>query len=259
MNNAPNEQQQTWQAERYRERAGYVAAHGAGVVDLLAPRAGERVLDVGCGDGTLTMKIVEAGAHVVGIDQSAEQVEAATALGLDARVGDVLALDEQDAFDAVFSSAVLHWVQSPDLAAGNIFKAIKPGGRFVGEFGGAGNVQRVSDAILLALGERGVDGMMAWPWYFPTDAEYRDVLERAGFEVQEIMLFERPTPLPGGIGEWVEILAQPFLTLVSDDDRPGLLESIERHAEPWLCDEAGQWHADYVRLRFAAHKPEVND
>lgn len=252
----PSTNSQTWQADRYRDRAGYVAAEGAGVVDLLAPQAGERVLDVGCGDGTLTKSIADTGAHVSGIDQSENQIAAAQALGVDARVADILNFDEVEAYDAVFSSAVLHWVKDAETAAANIYRALKPGGRFVGEFGGAGNVQRVSDSILLALGERGIDGMSVWPWYFPTDAAYRTVLEDCGFTVESIELFERPTPLPGGVGEWAEILAQPFLGLVDDDARPELLSAIERHAKRWLFDEEKGWHADYVRLRFAATKPE---
>ena len=249
--------QQTWNASRYRERAAYVAAHGADVAGMLAPMPGERILDVGCGDGTLTRTIADNGACVVGMDQSADQVAAAQALGLDARVGNVLELNEAESFDAVFSSAVLHWVKDAERAATNIFRAIKPGGRFVAEFGGAGNVQRVSDAILLALGERGIDGMIAWPWYFPTDSAYQGILEQCGFEVHEIMLFERPTPLPGGLAEWVEILAQPFLSLIADSEREELLSSIEQHARPWLCDQDGNWHVDYVRLRLRAEKPRA--
>jgi len=255
--NIDTPEQQTWNASRYRERAGYVAAHGAGVVDLLAPQPGEAILDVGCGDGTLTKSIADHGADVTGIDRSEDQVAAAQALGLKAHQGDVLELDALESYDAVFSSAVLHWVKDAEQAANNIFQALKPGGRFVGEFGGAGNVQRVSDAILLALGERGIDGMAAWPWYFPTDDEYRILLERCGFVVEDIKLFERPTPLPGGLGEWVEILAQPFLSLIPENQRPELLKAIEAHAQPWLCDEQGAWHVDYVRLRFVATRPEA--
>lgn len=251
-------QTQVWNAALYRDRAAYVAEHGSPVVDLLAPRAGERILDVGCGDGTLTRQIADAGAMVTGIDKSLDQIAAARELGLDARVGDVCEPVDETAYDAAFTSAVLHWVLDADRAAVNVFNALKPGGRFVGEFGGAGNVRRVSDAILLALGEYGIDGMSVWPWYFPTDDDYAKVLRDAGFEVAQIGLFERPTALPGGLGEWVKILAQPFLAPVDESIRPDLLDAVERHAEPWLRGDDGVWRVDYVRLRFAAFKPDGN-
>lgn len=254
--NSSSEKGQTWDAARYRERAGYVAAHGKGVVELLAPRAGERILDVGCGDGTLTREIAETGAEVVGIDASEDQVAAARTLGLDARPGDVCKLEFDGEFDAVFSSAVLHWVLDAETAAANIAQALKPGGRFVGEFGGAGNVKTVADALIKALGDRGLDGMQAWPWYFPTESQYTAVLESVGFNVRHIELFERPTRLPGGLDEWIEILARPFLGLVSEADRPALLSDAEGYAAPTLRDADGTWHVDYVRLRFAALKAD---
>ena len=252
----PADTSQTWNAAEYRERAGYVAAHGRGVVELLAPQAGERILDVGCGDGTLTQELVASGARVIGIDASESQVEAARNLGLDAQLADVCALTFEAEFDAVFSSAVLHWVLDAQRAAASIARALKPGGRFVGEFGGADNVRTVSDALLRALNDRRIDGMQAWPWYFPDEAAYTDVLNNAGFDVHHIELFERPTPITGSLGEWIGILARPFLGLVDESERPALLADAERYAAPALRGADGAWHVDYVRLRFAAKKAD---
>ena len=126
------------------------------VVDLLAPRPGERILDLGCGDGALTEKLAAAGCDVVGADASAELVKAARARGLDARLMNGEALDFDGEFDAVFSNAALHWMLRPDAVIDGVYRALKPGGRFVGEFGGAGNVATIASALEAALDRRGL-------------------------------------------------------------------------------------------------------
>ena len=137
------EGRQHWDPERYSRVAGFVPALGQPVVDLLAPKPGERILDLGCGDGPLTLKLQELGAHVVGVDASPDQIAAAQRLGLDARVVDAHDLRLPPAFDAVFSNAALHWMKKPDAVIAGVWRALKPGGRFVGEMGAAGNVGTV--------------------------------------------------------------------------------------------------------------------
>ncbi len=79
---------QSWDPDAYARNARFVSDLGAPVLELLAPQAGERILDLGCGDGALTIKLAEMGCDVVGVDSSAPQIEAARRLGLDARVAD---------------------------------------------------------------------------------------------------------------------------------------------------------------------------
>jgi trans-aconitate methyltransferase len=221
---------------------------------LLAPRGGERILDLGCGDGALTKKLVELGCEVVAIDSSAAQVEAARQLGLDARVIDAEALRFQEEFDAVFSNAVLHWIRQPDTMIRGVYRALRPGGRFVAECGGAGCVHTVRSALVEALGRRGIDGEARVPWYFPTPDDYGARLERGGFRVDHIALFPRPTPLPGDILGWLEVFAQSFLQGLSEKERREYLEEVRAAVESKLRDANGVWVADYVRLRFAASK-----
>ena len=246
-----SEASQRWDPERYRRNASFVAAGGEPVLDLLAPRAGERILDLGCGEGALTRLIAER-ATVVGIDASAEQVASARARGLDARVMDAAALPFQAEFDAVFSNAALHWMKDLDAVAACVRRALKPGGRFVAEMGGEGNVAAVRRALHHALARRGVDAAAADPWRFLSVAEGRALLERHGFAVRSIELFSRPTKLPGTLADWLDTFAESFLNRLDPGQRGPVKAEIEEYVKDRLSDGAGHWTVDYVRLRFAA-------
>ena len=246
---------QRWDPGRYQETAGFVAVLGAPLLDLLAPKPGERILDLGCGDGALTEKIA-AVADVVAVDASADQVKGARARGLNAHVMDGTRLAFAAEFDAVFSNAALHWMRDPDAVIAGVWRALKPGGRFVAECGGAGNVERIMAALVAALDRRGLDGRAAVPWYFPAPEEYRARLERRGFRVESIALIPRPTPLPGPLGDWLDTFAESFVAAVPEGERADLKREIEAELRPALVDAAGVWVADYVRLRFVAWKPK---
>jgi trans-aconitate methyltransferase len=245
---------QTWDPERYARNARFVADLGAPVVELLAPKSGERILDLGCGDGALTEKLVELGCEVVGVDGSAEQVAAARARGLDARVVDGQDLRFAGEFDAVFSNAALHWMKRPDDVIAGVWRALRKGGRFVGELGGYGCVANIKAALIAALARRGVDGAALDPWYFPTVEDYRSRLETRGFAVGYIALIPRPTPLPGDVTAWLETFAESFTSGLPPAARPAFLDEVREDLRGTLCDADGRWTADYVRLRFAATK-----
>lgn len=241
---------QTWNARGYAENARFVADLGLPVLDLLAPQRGERILDVGCGDGALTARIAASGAEVVGIDSSPELVAAARAAGVDARLMDARDIAFSEHFDAVFTNAALHWVTQAERVVAGVKRVVRPGGRFVGEFGGQGNVAAVRVALEAVLESHGLH--VASPWYFPTADEYAQLLASAGFVVEVVALLPRPTPLPTGLRGWLETFANPFVAAVEPARRDEIFAAVETLLAPILRDRAGLWTLDYVRLRFAA-------
>jgi SAM-dependent methyltransferase len=195
------------------------------------------------------------GCRVIGVDGSAAQVAAARARGLDVAVMDGERLSFDAAFDAVFSNAALHWMKDADAVIAGVWRALKPGGRFVGECGGHGCVARIEAALVAALGRRGIDGQRANPWYFPTTEDYGGRLAAQGFQVNYIALIPRPTPLPGDITGWLDTFAESFSAALPAAQRPVFIDEVRDALRPHLCDAQGTWTADYVRLRFAAERP----
>lgn len=248
-----SEPAQTWEAERYARNAHFVPALGQPVLELLKPQPGERILDLGCGDGVLTEKIAGAGASVVGVDGAADMVAAAKTRGLDARVMDGMHLGFNAEFDAVFSNAAMHWMkEDPDAVIAGVARALKPGGRFVAEMGGHGCVAAITVALIAVLARRGVDGRAAIPWYFPTVADYTGRLERGGFAVDYIALIPRPTPFPTAMAGWLETFGAPFFSRLPSAERDAARDEVVELLRPVLCDSEGHWTGDYIRLRFAA-------
>ena len=247
---------QEWNAEQYAKNARFVSDLGQAVLDLLNPQPGERILDLGCGDGALTERLVAAGANVVGVDSSADMVRAAKDRGLDARVVDGYTLEFDSEFDAVFSNAAMHWMKrDPDAVVAGAYRALKPGGRFVAEMGGHGCVAAITVALCATLQEGGLSNPADLiPWYFPTPDEYQARLEAAGFVIEQIALIPRPTPLPTGMRGWLDTFAIPFTTTLPEYKRGEFLDEVTEKLRPVLCDSNGRWTADYMRLRFLARQ-----
>jgi trans-aconitate methyltransferase len=248
---------QTWNTAEYDKNARFVSDLGAPVLQLLAPKPNERILDLGCGDGVLTKKIVDAGASVVGIDSSPDFCAAARGLGLEVVEASALDMTFSREFDAVFSNAALHWIKNADRVIGNVAAALRSGGRFVGEMGGHNCVKTIQNALIEELKGRGYDGDAVDPWFFPTPQDYGARLVRAGFDVRYIALIPRPTPLPGDILGWLTTFAQCFTAVLPLEERQDYLEKVRDRIKPQLCDAAGNWTADYTRLRFEAYLSQV--
>jgi len=243
-----------WNAGLYDGQHAFVWKLGASLIELLAPRAGERILDLGCGTGHLTAEIAATGATVIGIDSSPAMLEQARAAfpAIEFIQADARSFRVAEPCDAVFSNAALHWVKDAEDAARSIHAALKPGGRFVAEFGGKGNVAHLSAAMSAAARDLGVEPQSSL-WYFPSVGEYAGLLESTGFEVRQATLFHRPTPLVGehGIAAWVEMFGQSLLERIPPAQRPAFLAGVEDRCRGTLQNAEG-WFADYRRLRVVA-------
>ncbi|MEQ7872471.1 methyltransferase domain-containing protein [Sphingomonas sp. ASV193] len=239
-----------WDAADYARVGGFVPALGQAALDLLDPRPGEHILDIGCGDGTLTLKIREAGAEVVGIDSSVSMIGAARAKGLDARLMDAAELKFSEAFDAAFSNATLHWILAKDRAARAIWFALKPGARFAGEMGGEGNLARLREALDDVLVARGYGPPTYAANWYPSVEDFVETYEAAGFRDVDARLIERPTRLDHGVAAWVTTFRAGWL------DRAGVPADERQAIAEQVADRVGTTIADYVRLRFWMRKAD---
>ncbi|MEZ6134648.1 MAG: methyltransferase domain-containing protein [Pirellulaceae bacterium] len=253
---ANKEKDDQWAPALYDEKHSFVWKLGASVIELLAPQAGERILDVGCGTGQLTAQIAESGATVVGIDNSPAMIEEARRLfpRIEFQLADAHDFSFGQQFDGVFSNAALHWINDPAKVVYCISKALKPDGRMAVEFGGHGNVHFLAQAIETASEEL-LGSQLSHPWYFPSITAFGTVLEQHGMEVTQAAMIDRPTSLEGedGLKNWVRMFGQHWLTQLPAELHDLFLERVEAISRHNLfCDSV--WFADYRRIRVQATK-----
>lgn len=248
----------SWDAGLYDSKHRFVSKYGSELVNMLNPAKGEKILDVGCGTGDLAYEIFMREAEVTGIDASASMIEQAAAKypDIDFRISAAETFSFNSEFDGVLSNAVLHWIQDLERPLTNIYKSLKPGGRFVAEMGGKGNVAIISTAIEHAIKQAGYTfKKINYPWYFTSIGTISSIMEKIGFRVTSATLFERPTALEGkqGLREWMVMFGTPFFKDVPEQGREKVLDLFEQEAEKDLKID-GVWYADYIRLRISAYK-----
>ncbi len=238
----------SWDATNYQDDFSYIWRNGESLLAQLNPQAGEHILDLGCGTGQLTQQIAESGAKAVGIDSDRAMITKAQTNypHLTFKVADAANFQLETPVDAVFSNAALHWVAQAEAAAGCIVRSLKPGGRFVAELGGKGNVQTILAALEKVSGRSDLN-----PWYFPSVGEYTTLLEASGLEVTFATLFNRPTPLgKAGLAGWLKMFGQRFFSDLKESEWVSVVEAVEKEASKLY--QADEWVADYRRLRVVA-------
>jgi len=246
---------QNWNPEKYKNNAYFVPELGEPVIDLLDPKPGERILDLGCGDGVLAKKLADMGCRVVGVDTSPDMINAAKELGIDARLLDGEALDIEEEFDGVMSNAALHWMPDQYAVVRGVWRALKPGGRFAAECGGEGCIRIIREGMKIALIKRGLDYKSRNPWKYPELGAYTKILENQGFKVSYIARIDRPTPLKHGLRGWLEVFSDSHTAGFTQEEKDAFYTDVEDYCRPLLYSEQNGWIADYVRLRFLALKP----
>lgn len=243
---------QRWSASDYARNGRFVQESAGPIFAWLAPKPGERILDLGCGDGELTAEIKAVGADVLGVDLSDELLAVARMKGLTVQKADGHALSYAQEFDAVFSNLALHWMLAPELVIAGVARALRPRGRFVGEFGGHGNVAAIATAMRAVAKARGGDPACVSHWFFPTVEEYGALLAKHGFQVREMTLVPKQTALKTGMEAWLGTFGRFFFDQFDEPARSEAMNEAVELLRPALCDTQGRWTADHVRLRFRA-------
>ena len=246
-------QKDNWNPNLYKKSAAFVSKLAMPVVDLLDPKEGERILDLGCGEGELAIEISKRGSIVEAVDFSARMVQAAKARGINAKIMSATNLTYENKFDAVFSNAVLHWVLEPKTAIKNINKALKERGRFIAEFGAEGNVANIVNAMKRVFKKHPEFKEYKDIWYFPTISEYKKLLEENGFRVEYIKSIPRATSIDD-INNWIDLFTKDLTKSLNNEQIKIFKSEVKEILKKSNYSKKEGWIADYVRLRVKAIK-----
>lgn len=237
----------------FKNKENFIADLAAPILDMLQPQAGEEILDLGCGDGSLTLEIKKSGANVQGVDLNTDKIQKAREKGIDASVVNITQIAFENKFDAIFSNAVLNWVKNQSHAINNVHRALKNGGRLIAEFGGDGNIKTISDAMQEVFAKNSNFGTFQNPWYYPSAQEYKTLLEESGFKVESCELVSRPTRVVN-MDQWLDAFAAGIISHLTSEEKADFKEQVKNILKDKIYTKEDDWTLDYVRLRVKAIK-----
>lgn len=240
-------------SNNFKNKESFIADLAAPILEMLEPKDGEKILDLGCGDGSLTLEIKKTGANVRGVDLNIDKVQKAIEKGLDASVRNITQITFEDEFDAIFSNAVLHWVDNPVHAIKNMHRALKKGGRLIAELGGEGNIQTVTDAMKKVFEDNDSFGTFKSPWYYPSAKEYKELLEQNGFRVEYCELVPKPTSVVN-MDLWLDVFTTTIVSHLKTEEKSDFKEQVKKILKSKIFTQEDNWVLDYVRLRVKAVK-----
>jgi trans-aconitate 2-methyltransferase len=234
---------ENWDGHDYERQSSHQRAWGRGLIGELSFRGDERILDLGCGDGSLTRQLAERVPRgwVLGVDAAAEMLEAAQSKRLPnmaLRRLDIDALAFDGEFDVVFSNAALHWLHDHAALLAHVHRALRPGGVLRAQFGGGDNCPNLVACARRQMGAPPFAENMPgfrWPWFFPSVAEYEGLLQASPFVEWRTWLENRDQcfPTAEAIIGWIDNPCLiPFLQALPIDlrrpFRDGVVEAMLR-------------------------------
>lgn len=243
-----------WDAQNYQKNHDFVFQYGASLLAFL-PNSPATILDIGCGTGELSHQMTELGHRVLGIDASPNMIQQAQKQfpGEKFQVANALTFETAQPFDVLFSNAALHWITDHKSLLSQFQKLVKPGGLFICEFGGAGNIAKITQAFETELEQLGKSYQS--PFFFPSCEEYQPLLEANGFLVELLQEYDRPTPLKGenGLRNWLKQFFYSNLSSLSEAKQNQVLSGVETSLKE-SCWKDTFWEADYRRIRIVAKR-----
>lgn len=258
-----------WNAKDYQINSQGQQKWARELIAKLNLKGTENVLDLGCGDGKVTVEIANLlpDGSVVGIDNSKAMLELATELypsnthpNVSFQIMDACHLSFEECFDVVFSNAALHWVKNHETVVNGIFTSLKTGGKILLQMGGKGNASE----ILSVLEE--IQSHPEWqpyfdhfefPYGFFGTEEYEQLLLNSGFEIKHIELIPKDMEHVGksGLEGWIRTTWLPYTEQVPLEKRDQFIGQIStKYLERVPMDGEGKVHVSMVRLEVEARK-----
>ncbi|KAH7334175.1 S-adenosyl-L-methionine-dependent methyltransferase [Rhizoctonia solani] len=262
LNTTPKD---AWHPALYNKSAPFVYSdeNTKALFELLSAKPGERIVDMGCGTGELTLRLQDLVGDkglILGVDASQGMLDIAESNGVKylfcCDIQNLVVPDKfkslPGTFDAVFTNATLQWCKQDPRGPLRAAKSLlKSGGRFVGEFPGYMTGLGTRSAFSEALKRRGMTPLD--PWFLPQPTEYARILESEGFKVEHISLNPRVSRLPGPMIDFLRAIYRvAFLKDMSDEEAEEILQEVSNSCELEHKDGMGNWSIMHVTVRFHA-------